>query len=84
MPQVTASIQKQIMGRHYPFPLHDRTGERVIHQRTQQEGIIVGHGSCAYSVNMGDAVKVYSTYELDYLDELDTQAIEPKTANYIL
>lgn len=52
--------------KHHPFPLPDRTGQRVIYHRTGKEGIIVGRGSCAYYVQMGEAVEVRSAYELDF------------------
>ncbi|MEP0911788.1 hypothetical protein NDI45_12780 [Leptolyngbya sp. GB1-A1] len=55
--------------KNHKFPLIDRNGQRVILQRTGEEGIIVHRGTCAYWVEFSDRCEVRSTYELDYLDE---------------
>ncbi|HEY9662102.1 MAG TPA: hypothetical protein V6C65_26910 [Allocoleopsis sp.] len=55
--------------KHHQFPLIDRNGQRVIVQRTGEEGVISGKGTCAYYVKVGDETKTLSAYELDYPDE---------------
>lgn len=48
------------------FPLVDRNGEPVIIRATGEAGIIVGRGSCAYYVQVGETVSTRSAFELDY------------------
>lgn len=55
--------------KHHSFPLIDRTGQRVIVQRTREQGTIVGRGSCAYYIEINGRTETRSAYELGYLDE---------------
>ena len=66
--------------KHHKFPLIDRTGQRVIVQRTGEQGTIIGRSSCAYYIEINGRTETRSAYELDYPDETEPEQ-EPVRSN---